>query len=169
MGQLLSSATKLFSVHPIQWLLCTSEAPRRVSPTGFDNALIRYPLDTAQWGISTDHSSKRLPTSGVKSHTIIHATRDLDPSSDLWGCFCFVDGFHLCRILDSVSKWYHMVFVFTLSDLPHLAWSSLGLSMLLQMSLPVILATWGSGAVFCRRLQYAFSSSGQQTKSTDYC
>ena len=27
-------------------------------------------------------------------------------------CFCFMDRFHLCHILDSTYRWYHIVFAF---------------------------------------------------------
>ena len=48
---------------------------------------------------------------------------------------------HLCCILDSAYKWYRMVLVF-LSDLLHLVWSSLDLTMLLQMALFVLFNGW---------------------------
>ena len=48
--------------------------------------------------------------------------------------FLFCGKFHLCHILDSRYKWYHMVCL-SLSDLLHLIWESLVPSMFLQMAL----------------------------------
>ena len=45
--------------------------------------------------------------------------------------FCRV---HLCPFLEPTYKWYHMIFVFLLSDLLHLVWSCLDPSTSLQMA-----------------------------------
>ena len=61
--------------------------------------------------------SLTLPSGSHKSFLQVHG-------------FLFCGDVHLCWILDSSSKWYHMVFVFSISGSFHSVWDSLVPSML---------------------------------------